>query len=329
MAHLIDQTTGRDAIAYVGDTPWHGLGEQLQPGADIDTWKIAAGMDWHIEKRPLVFGAIDADGNTVPSRVPGQFAHVRSDTQAYLGQGSERFQLLQPGDALEFFRDIVDGSDFELETAGCLRGGAQFWALARCNRQLVIDGVDRLNSYVLLATANDGSMSSVADFTSVRVVCNNTLSFAVGSNGQKAKIKVPHSRKFDHEKVKAELGLIDDRLDTFAIESDRLAQRKLTEREATEFFLSLYAKTDDDDKITNERTIKSVMPRLLNAYRRGPGANLPTANGTAWGAVNAVTNYVDFETRAHSHENRFASSQLGAGAQLKAEAFAKALELAA
>ena len=208
MAHLIDQSNGRDNIAYVGETPWHGLGEQLEPGRTIEEWKIAAGMNWHIQKRPILYGVKNANGEMIPKKINGQFAHVRSDNQECIGQGSERFQLLQPGDALEFFRDIVEDSDFELETAGCLKGGAQFWALARCNKSLILDGVDKMNSYVLLATANDGTMSTVADFTSVRVVCNNTLTFAVGANGNKAKIKVPHSRKFNHEDVKAELGLI-------------------------------------------------------------------------------------------------------------------------
>ena len=239
MAHLIDESNNRANMAYVGKVPWHGLGQSLDAGADIETWKIQAGMNWHIQKRPVMFGVKNDAGEIVPQPIPDQFAHVRSDNQEFLGQGSKRFQLLQPGDALEFFRDIVDGSDFALETAGCLRGGAQFWALARCNKSLVIDGVDRLNAYLLLATANDGTMSTVADFTSVRVVCNNTLTFAVGSNGQNAKIKVPHSRKFDHVEVKSQLGLIDNTIEQFALDTDMLAKRKLSQKEAIDFYAYL------------------------------------------------------------------------------------------
>jgi phage/plasmid-like protein (TIGR03299 family) len=329
MAHNIDMSNNRANMAYIGKTPWHGLGQTLEADADVEQWKIAAGMAWHIEKRPLLYGVKNELGEIMPQQIDGQFAHIRSDNDAYLGQGSKRFELLQPGDALEFFSDLVDGSDFSLETAGCLKGGAQFWALAKCNKSIVIDDQDKLNAYLLLATANDGSMSTVADFTTVRVVCNNTLTMAVGSNGQQAKIKVPHSRKFDHLDVKSELGLIDDRMATFALEADQLASRKLTEKEAINFFLSLYAKYDDDQKITNERSVNSVMPKLLKAYSRGPGSDLVTAKGTAWGAVNAVTNYIDFDTRAQSDDNRFSSSQLGAGMQLKQKAFADALVLAA
>ena len=47
MAHMIDETTGKAAIAYVGKTPWHGLGQELTPGQDIPTWTREAGLDLH------------------------------------------------------------------------------------------------------------------------------------------------------------------------------------------------------------------------------------------------------------------------------------------
>ena len=47
-------------------------------------------------------------------------------------------------------------------------------------------------------------------------------------------------------------------------------------------------------------------------------------HGTAWGWINACTEYADWHIRARSDENRFASAQWGPGAALKA----KALDLA-
>ena len=332
MSHQIDFSNNRANMAYVGATPWHKLGTQLNPDASIDEWKIAAGMSWHIEQRPLAYGVKDATGAIVPRTVENLFAHVRSDTQAMIGTGSKDFKLLQPGDTLEFFRDVVKDSRFAIETAGCLKGGAQFWALARCNLDVTLNDNDKLKSYLFIATANDAgrhSMSTITDFTSVRVVCNNTLSIAVGSNASEKRIKIPHSRQFDADAVKAQLGLIDERLETFAWEADQLTQRKMNREEVTAYFVSLFAKYDDNGDLTNKRTLNSVMPKLLKAYQRGPGAELDSARGTAWGAVNAVTNYVDFQTRARSQENRFASSQMGDGAKLKQQAFADALALVA
>ncbi|MFX9212966.1 DUF932 domain-containing protein, partial [Acinetobacter baumannii] len=55
----------------------------------------------------------------------------RSDTQAPLSVVSQRYQVVQPQEILEFYRDLTEVSGFELETAGVLKGGKKFWALAR------------------------------------------------------------------------------------------------------------------------------------------------------------------------------------------------------
>ena len=329
MSHQIDMSNNRANMAYVGDVPWHGLGQLVDPDADIDTWKVQAGLNWFIQKRPLSYPIMNADGTRGLQVIENQFAHVRNDTQEIIGTGSDRFQLVQPGDTLEFFRELVRDSRFTIETAGSLKGGAKIWALARCNLDLTLGGRDVLKPYLLLASANDGTMSTVADFTTVRVVCRNTLSMAVGDNGGKAAIKVPHSTKFDADAVKAELGLIDERLETFAGNADTLSEARISDEQAIEFFFNLYAKTDERGNVTNEKNAKAILAKLMRLYRTGPGAELESARGTAWGAVNAVTNFVDFSTRARSDENRFNSGQFGNGANLKANAFNSALELVA
>lgn len=328
MAHLIDMSNDRANMAYAGRVPWHGLGNQINPDDPIEKWQQESGLSFTIEKRPLVFG-VNVNGRIEPRTVKNRFAHVRSDTQEDIGIGSDKFNLVQPSEIVEFYRDLLDGSGFQMETLGALNGGARLWGLAKYRDGLRFGDNDILKPYLLLATANDGSMSTVADFTSVRVVCNNTLTFAVGSNGGKASIRIPHSRKFNAEEVKSELGLINDRMSTFALDVDQLTQRKITRDDAIQYFVDLYAKKDEDGNITNMRTVKPTVEKLVNTYRNGPGAELDTSRDTLWGALNAVTNFIDFEMRAQSIDNRFASAQLGHGRDIKKKAFDNALALAA
>ena len=63
--------------------------------------------------------------------------------------------------------------------------------------------------------------------------------------------------------------------------------------------------------LTNERALKKVQ-ELYDG--KGRGADLASASGTAWGLLNAVTEYVDHERRAKSQEYRLDSSWFGAGA---------------
>ena len=53
MAHEIDSSTGKPAIAYVGEKPWHGLGEELPAGESIETWLGAASLEWELKRLPV------------------------------------------------------------------------------------------------------------------------------------------------------------------------------------------------------------------------------------------------------------------------------------
>ena len=40
MAHEIDMSNNRANMAFVGEIPWHGLGQELTEDADLNTWKV-------------------------------------------------------------------------------------------------------------------------------------------------------------------------------------------------------------------------------------------------------------------------------------------------
>jgi len=86
-----------------------------------------------------------------------------------------------------------------------LREGRKFWALACTGQSTTLKGRDKVDGYLLLATACDGTLATTAQFTSVRVVCNNTLSIALGN--ATGAIKAPHRSRFDPDVVKPQLGI--------------------------------------------------------------------------------------------------------------------------
>jgi len=78
MAHLVE------TMAYVGATPWHGLGNNLPQKQPIEVWQREAGMDWQILESSVHFKS-DAIGHlgTIHS-FPEQKVLYRSDTKAPL-----------------------------------------------------------------------------------------------------------------------------------------------------------------------------------------------------------------------------------------------------
>lgn len=322
MAHLIEQ------MAYVGATPWHGLGSRLSPQQPIEIWQREAGMDWKIQDSPVHFKSDSIGTLGSIHTFPDQKVLYRSDTKAPLSVVSRRYQVVQPREVLEFYRDLTEVSGYELETAGVLKGGRKFWALARTGQGTTLKGNDQVNGYLLLATSCDGTLATTATPTTVRVVCNNTLTIAL--DGSAKAIKVPHSTRFDPQAVKKQLGIAVSQWDNFMHRMRMLSERKVQWHEAMGFFMNVLCDANPNMPLPavlpNERALRKVQCLYEG---QGRGSTLESAQGTAWGLLNAVTEYVDHERRARSIEYRMDSAWFGQGAQLKQRALEAALQLAA
>jgi phage/plasmid-like protein (TIGR03299 family) len=189
----------------------------------------------------------------------------------------------------------------------------------------LLKGNDQLKAYLLLATACDGTLETTAEFTSVRVVCNNTLQMATGDST--GAIKVPHSTKFDADKVKDQLGLGVTAWQRFIADIRRLADRPVNAFKARRYLVGVLG---DAELPYHQQPNLKVINHVFDLYAgQGEGSMLASANDTAWGLVNAVTQYVDHERRARTPDNRLDSAWFGLGAGIKQKALFEAMKLAA
>lgn len=314
MAHLIEN------MAYINATPWHGLGNRLTENQPLETWLREAGMDWDILDNPVLYRSNEGLQAFADNKVL-----YRSDTLAPLSVVSQRYQVVQPRDVLEFYRDLVELGGFQLETAGVLKGGKKLWALARTGQETLLKGNDQVKAYLLLATACDGTLATTAQFTSVRVVCNNTLQMATADSS--GAIKVPHSTRFDPAKVKQQLGLGASTWQQFVADMRRLSERPVHPFEARRFLVEVLG---DPELPFHQQPNSKALDHVFALYAgAGRGATLASAHDTAWGLVNAVTQFIDHERRARCPDNRLDSAWFGIGALIKQKALDEAVKLAA
>ena len=329
MAHELDFTTGEAAMAFVGQKAWHGLGNELEAGASIETWAQAAHMDWEIFRTAVKFDVINDDPfSTVLEHTliyPDKHVLYRSDTNAPLSVVSSSYNIVQPLEVLEFYRDLVDTAGLELETAGVLFGGRRFWALANTKKMTVLPGDDKVKGYLLLTTSCDGTLATTAQFTSVRVVCNNTLSVAVKDNN--TRIKVPHNRVWKPNEVKEQLGFIDAGWDRFSEQIGLLAAKNVERDKAVQYLIELFG----DPTIGVEDQNPAVMQKCANVWDlfqgAGMGSKLPSAEDTMWGLLMSVTETIDHHTGHRTADSAVNNAWYGAGAALKTKAFELALAL--
>lgn len=313
-----------ETMAYAGQRPWHGLGEKLARNQPIEVWKERAGMDWSIDESEVRYITGQHGIGTI-NAFPEQKVLYRSDNKAPLAVVSKRFKVVQPAEILEFYRDLTEAGGFELETAGVLREGRKFWALAKTGHSATLKGEDRVDGYLLLATACDGTLATTAQFTSVRVVCNNTLAIALGES--RSAIKVSHRSHFDAEAVKRQLGIAVSSWDGFVARMKALVECPV-DPDSVEGLLKrvlTYSAPDGKD-VVNEQALKSVQALYEGG---GMGAGLASSQGTAWGLLSGVTEYVDHHRRARSDDHRRDAAWFGPGAQMKQRAWDEVMKLVA
>lgn len=313
MAHEITiRQDGYAEMAFVGETPWHGLGQELEAGADMAAWRKAAGMDWTIESAPVQyqFGAFDC-------KYAGRNVLHRSDTGMPLSVVSDRYKPVQPTEVLEFFNDLVTESGFRLHTAGTLFGGKRLWALAETGKFGEVSKGDGIGGFLLLSTSADKSLATTARFTSVRVVCNNTLGMATANDS--SMVSFTHARAFDHEAMKAKLGKAVESFGAFMDMAKFLRKQKLNQAQANKFVADLLVKPskldDPDYSVLETRGFEKIMGLF-----EGGAKGSDMAGFTKWGMLNAVTEYYDHYLPSRTNDARLNSAWFGSSDAFKAKA---------
>lgn len=343
MAHelSLNRNTGLYEMAFTGETPWHGLGQSVTKGAPLETWIKEAGFNWHAKELPLFYKR--PQGATVPTDL-GKII-VRSDTQDELAIVGQDYNVVQPRDIMEFFRDLTEDHGWHIQTAGVLRGGRKLWVMAGRDdlNDQVVKG-DSISGRLLLATSLDGSMKTHCALVSTRVVCANTLAVSLGEKGRQ-RIEVSHRSVFNANAIKRKIGLVDSAWDKFMKTTRAMAEFHVPEVEATSILRKVFGApstapaldlswlhgfgsdsgigaTDDEDVQEN----RNVDRALELWHGDGRGSEHDGSDGTAWGLLNAVTELVDHEI-GRTQDTRLDSAWFGRGKDFKAAAFRELAEL--
>lgn len=333
MAHEIDFSNNRANIAYRGQKPWHSLGFAIEAGDSPEVIAQKAGVNFEIKKATVLYkteAGVLLDGRSLNKSVL-----YRSDTNAALSvMSTDKFKIHQPAQIFDFIASSARAMGWEIETAGSLKGGRKIWALANLGEESNLGTAaspDVVKGYLLAATSCDGSMASEFLFTSVRVVCDNTLHAAVDTGGSirqrengGQRVKVYHFNALDVSDVKKQLGIAETVWGNFIERAKRLTQIKLDDKKAIKILRSVYEKRDNEVVdavfVSDEEFLKSNTSarKVLELYQGGGiGSGLKTAKNTAWGLVNAQTEYSDHASKTWSVDNRLNSAWFGKSAQTK------------
>jgi phage/plasmid-like protein (TIGR03299 family) len=309
-----------ETIAFAGATPWHGLGTVLEP-TDLYDWQrtcIKAGLDWEAELVPLM---------TADTQAKVDHVAVRRNTDGkVLGVVGPRYHVLQNRDAFKWFDPFLQAKEASLNTAGSLQEGSRVWVLAKLQRDpLVIAEGDEVEKFILLSHSHDGSLAVRVGFTPVRVVCQNTLSMAHGSDASKL-IRIKHTRDMHQnlENIREVMNLANQQFEATADQYKLLARKSINQADLKRY-VERVLKVKDRQEVST-RT-KNTIAEIIGLCEAGRGNNLAAVSGTYWTAYNGVSEWLSYE-RGHNQANRLNSLWFGDSANVNKFAMETALEMA-
>ena len=319
MAHLVE------TMAYANATPWHGLGNQVSDALTPEEMLVAAGLDWTVSRRQI-FTTQEKDPTSDNSLKANDWGLlVRDSDNQIFGPCGKNYIPLQNHEVFTFFDKFVKAGHMKMETAGSLDGGRQVWGLAAINQGFVLPGGDEVNGYLLLSQPHVWGKSLNIMFTPIRVVCNNTLTQALGQAGER--FTMSHIRQFDADviaKAESALGLASNQLETFKQVSELLTRVQYEEQKVRKFIANLFQPQLIEDDITADQFSRTASD-VYQCIHTQPGANM--SEGSWWSALNAVTYYVDHKA-GRDRDASLQSAWFGPRAAIKRKALDLAVEYA-
>ncbi|UYL88191.1 hypothetical protein SEA_EVAA_80 [Gordonia phage Evaa] len=295
MGHGLDITEGVVSFADSRTDAWHQLGQQVGHTMTPEEALEAAHMTgWNVRKVPLL-----AQVGAHQIEVPGKNVVVRDnpvtgDPDA-LGVVGAWWTPFQNEETTSLLYDITEQSGAHIETIGALNGGRRTFVTMKMPDHLeftspVTGSTDRTDCYLAIFNHHDGNGALKALISNVRVLCANTWQMAEHAAKSQVSIRHTGSPKARLAEVRALLGLTFAYQDTFAAEVEKLMAREMAEAEVFAAVREVF----EVDAATTERGRNSrieTASKVLEVYRRSD--TLTDWRGTAFGAYNAVTEYVD------------------------------------
>jgi len=295
MAHLLESDK---SFASFREPAWHGLGTVFTEEVSTkEMLELASLNDWNVRLEEVAIPdgfSSDKTYNYVARTNP--FDKTQTDI---LGVVGERYRILQNEELFDFGDALLDGGG-RWETAGSIKGGRQVFGSLALERETVLDptGVeDKINSYLLVNTSHDGSIAIQASVTPVRVVCANTLNLALGSGvgrnrsvKQSYKIRHTQTAQGKIQAAREALGLANVYMDEF----DKLAQEMIQQEISNDKFQDIIRMAypmPEENKTGAVSKWNTKLELIEDIYT---GAFNHTIAGTAWGALNALTERIDW-----------------------------------
>lgn len=277
-----------ETMMYTRETPWHFLGVRVEEAPNSREALHLAGLDWTVDSRPVYDELI--------REIPGYKANVRSSDNKTLGIVTNRYKIVQNTEAFEFTDNLI-GGDVHYETAGSLNGGKRIWLLAKLPTRIILD--DDVDPYLCFTNSHDGTGSIRACMTPIRVVCNNTLNLAFRTTKRQWSTKHVGDIEAKMAEARSVLRFADEYMEAMGFHAEKLAKTKVSPADLNAVLDEMFPVKEDDSECKKRNAAKAKEEIMVCYY----APDLANFLGTAWGAVNAISDFATHNQPRRNTEN--------------------------
>lgn len=340
MAHNIMILENGEGCFAGSEIAWHGLGQTFGRPMTAKEAITACHADYQVDKRDMFYMTKELsealmknepitpqDLISMMGKVTGYKTTVRDDLENSLGIVSQNYGVVQNVDAFSFIDQLTTGDEnigATIDACGVLGNGERIFITAKMPEPIVINKAkdDIIDQYLVFTTSHDGSGSVQVLNTPVRVVCNNTLNFAMTHNS--AKLSLRHSSKVadrldltnkdNASRVFQVLKLHNTYKEYFEQSLQELAKVKFTDKQVEEIFVNsllskeaieAYNRDGINSKDISSRS-RNIINNVMEATYSGIGQDILEPN-TGLYLINGYTTYMQNGKEWSNNEKKFDS----------------------
>jgi phage/plasmid-like protein (TIGR03299 family) len=315
MSDFIETFGEQAAFASLREPGWHTLGTVFSKPVNVtELMELSHTADWNvrvveIEAPDFNFGSrkyffVVRDNPFVPGQV--DVLHV----------SGKRYTPFQNESLFYIGHDLVEAGLGRWETAGSIKEGAVVFGSLSIDREVVLDpdgANDVIKNYLLLAQSHDGTLSITGANTPVRVVCSNTLNWALAGAKQTFSFRHTQSAEGKAAYITKAITNAHGYIDKFEGLANTLIGKSITDKQWNDILMTAYPKPEDKEEGKGNRALTMWTKKfdVLNDLRTSP-TNAMWDN-TAWGVLNVLTEDLDwFRTgRGDNKVENLASARSG------------------
>ena len=294
MAHELNYNITRRTHSFVTNTEraWHGLGTIVNHAMTAEEVITLANLDYEVGKAPLFAEINGVNNQPIYQPYEKRLATYRTDNNAVLGKGERVF------------------------------------VTAKLPEDMLVGG-EKCEKYIILTNSHDGSSSIVAGFTTIRVVCNNTLQAALSNISNKVSIQHRTGAKDKLAEAYKVMKIASSYMTEVEVLFNKMADTKIDDGGLKSFITDVmrpnYIGYDADKKESTR--FKNQVDDIYKFAITHPTQTTDAAGGTVWGAYNSISGYYNYIKAYKTQEQKFNSQLFGDGNTIINKAFDKALLL--